>query len=124
MACTQDALDIRVDKPAIGLVVVKVAGEIDILGAPALQQRVDERLPEACAFVLDLSGATFFGAAGLSVLVHTSVLAERLHVNWALVCPSSVSRLLRITELDRDLLVCSEFSEAIVAATAVAPALS
>lgn len=124
MVRMRDGLDIRVDEPATGLVVVRVAGEIDILGAPLLRQCVDDRLPGACAFVLDLSGVTFFGAAGISVLVEASAAAERLRVNWALACPPAVLRPLQVTDLARRLPVCSEFPEAVRVATAASPVLS
>ncbi|EHR62415.1 STAS domain-containing protein [Saccharomonospora cyanea] len=124
MACTKDDVDVQVDRPVVGLVVIRVVGEVDILGAPKLRERVEAVLPGVRALVLDLSRTTFFGAAGLSVLVHTSALAERLRVRWALVCPAVILRLLRITDLDRELPVCADFAEAVLTATAPSPALS
>ncbi|MEY7971129.1 STAS domain-containing protein [Saccharomonospora xinjiangensis] len=122
MACTKDDLDLRVERPVAGLVVIRVAGEIDILGAPTLRRCIESCVFGASALVLDLSGTTFFGAAGLSVLVRTSALVERRHVRWALVCPTAVLRPLRVTDLDRELPVCTDFAEAV--AVAASPALS
>lgn len=52
-------------------VVVRVAGEVDLLTAPHLEDVVDEVLREAPEVaVIDLSEVAFLGAAGLSVLVH------------------------------------------------------
>ncbi|EHY88349.1 STAS domain-containing protein [Saccharomonospora azurea] len=123
MACRKDLVDVRIDRPAIGLVVVRVTGEVDILGAPTVRQCIDTSLPSARAFVLDLSDTTFFGAAGLSVLVHVSALAERLSVRWALVGSTAVLRPLRVTNLERELPVCRDFSAAVLAA-ATSPAMS
>ncbi|EIE99947.1 STAS domain-containing protein [Saccharomonospora glauca] len=124
MVCTKDDVEVRVDRPVVGLVVVRVIGEVDLLGAPILRRRVEAALPGARALVVDLSDTTFFGAAGLSVLVHTSALAERFRVRWALVCPSVILRLVRITNLDRELPVCRDFGEAVLAATAPSAAFS
>jgi anti-sigma B factor antagonist len=53
-----------------GAVVVRVAGEIDMLTAPALDDAVRRSLREQPAkLVIDLSAAQFFSSAGISVLV-------------------------------------------------------
>jgi anti-sigma B factor antagonist len=51
-------------------VVVRVAGEVDLLTAPHLEDVVTEALREAPEVaVIDLSEVAFLGAAGLSVLI-------------------------------------------------------
>jgi anti-anti-sigma factor len=53
-----------------GAIVVQVAGEIDMLTAPALDDAVRRSLREQPAkLIIDLSTAQFFSSAGISVLV-------------------------------------------------------
>jgi anti-sigma B factor antagonist len=53
-----------------GAVVIRVAGEIDMLTAPALDDAVRQSLREQPAkLIIDLSAAKFFSSAGISVLV-------------------------------------------------------
>jgi anti-sigma B factor antagonist len=50
--------------------VIRVAGEIDMTTAPMVVSFVRRRLPGAArTLVLDLDGVTFFGSAGLNVLL-------------------------------------------------------
>jgi anti-sigma B factor antagonist len=122
MACTKDLVDVRVDRPAVGLVVVKVSGEVDILAAPTLRRCLDETVPAADSLVLDLGDTTFFGAAGLSVLVHAASLADRFGTRWAFAASAAVLRPLRVTNLDRELPVCLDFASAL-RLVATSPAL-
>jgi anti-anti-sigma factor len=51
-------------------IVLKVAGEIDMMTAPVLEEAVRGALAERPAnLVIDLTGARFFSSAGLAVLV-------------------------------------------------------
>ncbi|WP_019815294.1 STAS domain-containing protein [Saccharomonospora saliphila] len=117
---TSRDVDVRVEPPVEGVVIVRVAGEVDLAAAPALRHCVDERDPGLRVLVLDLSGVRFFGAAGLSALVHIRGVAERLALRWAVVAPDVVSRPLRITGLDVGLPVCSTLVEALARVTHVA----
>ncbi|PRX46528.1 anti-anti-sigma factor [Prauserella shujinwangii] len=108
-------MEIEVEHRPAGLVVTHVAGEVDIVAAPALRDCVDEQLEQVSSLVLDLGATSFFGAAGISVLVHTSAAAERHAVSWALNCPHPVLRPLHITGLDRTLPVYEDLDEAIAA---------
>lgn len=50
--------------------VVELVGEVDMLTAPLLAERLDEHLSEGVGqIVLDLSGLTFLSAGGLNVVV-------------------------------------------------------
>ncbi len=90
-------------------VVVRAGGELDILTAPRLSQQLDRAeaivVPPA-PVVLDLTGLTFLGSAGLSVLLehHERCLAlgSRLRI-----VPGgrAVTRPLSMTGLDRVLTV-------------------
>ena len=80
--------------------VAHVLGEIDTLTAPLLRTELDARLPEAPLVVLDLTGVTFLGSAGLAVLVAAKDGVERRGQTLRLVCGSRiVTRALEATGL-------------------------
>jgi anti-anti-sigma factor len=60
-----------------GVTVVAVSGEVDMLTAPQLRADVLPHLDESSTLVLDLSGVSFLGSAGLAVLVEASQHAKR-----------------------------------------------
>jgi anti-anti-sigma factor len=62
---------------AEGVVVVAVSGEVDMLTAPQLRAEGLRHLDAGSTLVLDLSGVTFLGSAGLAVLVEASQHAKR-----------------------------------------------
>jgi anti-sigma B factor antagonist len=68
----EQAIGLAVSKPAQDVTVVSVSGEIDMLSAPALRTYVATNLVDDGTFVLDLSGVTFLGSAGLAVLVEAA----------------------------------------------------
>ncbi|PXY24912.1 anti-anti-sigma factor [Prauserella sp. PE36] len=108
-------IDIRVEPGRAGLVVTHVAGEVDIIAVPALRDCVDEQLGVARSLVLDLTETSFFGAAGLSLLVRLSTAAGRRALPWALTGRQPVLRPLSVTGLDRSLPVYPDLGEAIAA---------
>jgi anti-anti-sigma factor len=93
-------IDVVVDRPADGVVVATVAGEVDMLTAPALRAAVLAELEDCTVLVIDLSGVSFLGSAGLAVLVEASHEAQRRQVELRLVAAGrSVQRPLEITGL-------------------------
>ena len=60
------------DRSAV--VVVSVAGEVDILTAPQMRAAVDDAVArlDGRTLVVDLSGVTFFGSPGLQILAVTA----------------------------------------------------
>jgi anti-sigma B factor antagonist len=93
-------IDVVVDRPADGVVVATVAGEVDMLTAPALRAAVLAELDDCTVLVIDLSGVSFLGSAGLAVLVEASHEAQRRQVELRLVAAGrSVQRPLEITGL-------------------------
>lgn len=92
---------VRFDAAADGSsLVAHVRGEIDTLTAPLLRTELDTRVPEAPLVVLDLSGVTFLGSAGLAVLVAAKDQVERSGHTLKLVCGSRiVTRALEATGL-------------------------
>lgn len=86
-------------------IVLKVAGEIDMMTAPAMEDAVRRSLAERPAnLVIDLTGARFFSSAGIAVLV----LAHRNSADVALRVVASgrvVIRPLELTGLTDDLAI-------------------
>jgi anti-sigma B factor antagonist len=88
-----------------GRAVVSVAGELDILTAPALRAAFTDAISRAQTGVIaDLSLVSFIDASGLGVLAGASGRASHLPAGLRLSgVPEHVDRLLRITGLDSSL---------------------
>jgi anti-sigma B factor antagonist len=70
-------LMITIDQPGDGVVVLHVAGEVDLLTANTLGERIREHLvPANRVLVLDLTEVSFLGSAGLAEIVSTSQAGE------------------------------------------------
>jgi anti-sigma B factor antagonist len=68
----EQAIGLAVSHPTQDVTVVSVSGEIDMVSAPALRTCVTTNLVDEGTFVLDLSGVSFLGSAGLAVLVEAA----------------------------------------------------
>lgn len=70
-------LQLAVTAPAVGVVVVRVTGEVDRLTAGEFADVLTRQLTEhPDHVVVDLEGVRFLGSAGLSVLIRAGVSAE------------------------------------------------
>nr|WP_052478750.1 STAS domain-containing protein [Kibdelosporangium sp. MJ126-NF4]CEL20485.1 Anti-sigma F factor antagonist (spoIIAA-2); Anti-sigma B factor antagonist RsbV [Kibdelosporangium sp. MJ126-NF4]CTQ97709.1 Anti-sigma F factor antagonist (spoIIAA-2); Anti-sigma B factor antagonist RsbV [Kibdelosporangium sp. MJ126-NF4] len=78
---------LRVDRRVAGLaVVLHVTGEIDMSTAPVLAEACDQAIESANSrLVVDLSDVTFFGSAGLAVLLDVRQRGEQAGVQVRLV---------------------------------------
>ncbi|MCE7003500.1 STAS domain-containing protein [Kibdelosporangium philippinense] len=78
---------LRVDRRVAGpAVVLHVAGEIDMSTAPMLAEECDQAIESAPGrLVVDLSDVTFFGSAGLAVLLDAHQRGEQEGVQVRLV---------------------------------------
>ncbi|QFZ22250.1 STAS domain-containing protein [Saccharothrix syringae] len=70
-------IGLTVRKVGEGVTVVAASGEIDMLTAPQLRAEVLRHLDGGDTLVLDLSGVSFLGSAGLAVLVEASQHGKR-----------------------------------------------
>jgi anti-sigma B factor antagonist len=94
-------IEVAIDRPAAGLVVASVSGELDMLTAPRLRSVVTAELADCTVLVIDLTGVSFLGSAGRAVLVEASHAAERRQVALRVVATGrTVRRPLEITGLD------------------------
>ena len=94
-------ISIAAHEPAGGVVVLHVAGEVDLLTANLLGERIRERLvPINRVLVLDLSEVSFLGSAGLAEIVSASRSGTETGVRVLLVATNrAVLRPLEVTGL-------------------------
>ena len=74
-------------------VILSVTGEVDIATTDQLSEALDAALrPRTEGLVCDLSGVSFLGAAGLTVLLVARRRAIACHAWFDLVCPQPLAR--------------------------------
>ncbi|WP_054814485.1 STAS domain-containing protein [Nocardia arizonensis] len=92
--------------------VLMVTGEVDVASAPRLQAAVEEALREQPpVLVVDLSGVSFFGSAGLSVLLVATETAPAGGLR--VVASDQVRRPIEVTGLDKLLAVFDTVDRAV-----------
>lgn len=114
-----DLLTVDVDTRG-SAVVVLVRGELDLATVPVLRERLDT-IDEASAtpspLVVDLSGVTFIGSAGLALLVDLHNKCKERDIPLAIVATGSVvPRAIQVTALDQVFAVHTTVDEAIAGA--------
>jgi anti-sigma B factor antagonist len=63
-------MELSVTEPAPGVCIIEIAGELDALTSPLLEQCLREQLASAPGhLVIDLTEVTFLGSSGLATLV-------------------------------------------------------
>jgi anti-sigma B factor antagonist len=80
-----DQVELEVSRPAVDVTVLSVRGEVDMVSAPALRAGVTNNLADNGTFVLDMSGVTFLGSAGLAVLVEGMQQSRRRGIVFRIV---------------------------------------
>jgi anti-sigma B factor antagonist len=95
-----DPVQLRTARPAPGVVVLSVVGEIDIVTAPDLEDAIAHEVAATPAhLVIDLSGVTFFGSLGLATLIRTvDALEEHRAVRLTLVVGRHARRTMELTK--------------------------
>jgi anti-anti-sigma factor len=95
-------------------VVLAVCGEVDSSTSPLLRDRLLEQLrPTSRQLVVDLTEVSFFGAAGITVLVAARDAADTAGIGMCLVARTRVVlRPLTITGLDSVFDVCPDIAHA------------
>lgn len=110
------SLRLAVERPAVGVVVVVMDGEIDLASIPRLTELVRQRLTAAAlrAVVLDLSEVSFVSSCGLELLLHTQRRAEQRGIALYVIAASRpVMRLLELTELSGRFVVRDNVAEVV-----------
>jgi anti-anti-sigma factor len=111
------------DEPAAATpAVIAVVGEVDLYTAPLLATALRDALHHCPVVNCDLTGVTFFSAAGISELVraaqHASQAGHRLHVRDH---TGTAARLLRMVGLDDLLHATAQPSRSVAGRTGTAP---
>lgn len=113
-------LSIAVESIGGRVVVLRLAGELDMVTAPGFAEQVQTHVTDrdedgrAISLVLDLSGITFLGSAGLAVLAEARNLALARAVDVRVVAQSrTVLRPMEVTGLDKVLTVVPDVATAI-----------
>ncbi|MDX8037198.1 STAS domain-containing protein [Lentzea sp. BCCO 10_0856] len=73
----EQTIELSVRQPAAGVSVLAVSGEVDMVSAPTLRDALVNGLADGGTFVVDMTGVTFLGSAGLAVLVEAARLAPQ-----------------------------------------------
>jgi anti-sigma B factor antagonist len=110
-------LTVTVAAPGNGVAVLHATGEIDLLTATALGERIREQLvPDNRVLVLDLSQVAFLGSAGLAEIVSASQAGSDNNIELVLVATGrAVLRPLEATGLLTMLTVYESVDEAVAA---------
>ena len=98
-----------------GRTIVRLRGALDVAAAPALRERLIGMLhPGTSLLVLDLSRVPSCDPVGLAVLIGTQRRARLHGIVMRLAAPSlPVTKLLRLTGLDRSLTICPDLRGAL-----------
>ena len=98
------------------VVVARVTGELDIAGASALGERIDEAVPtSARTLVVDFSGLDFIDSSGIAMLfgLARKLGSHRQELRVVARSGKPVSRVLEIVEFDRAAPVHETLDEAL-----------
>lgn len=98
-----------------GIVVTLAAGEVDMSSVDIIRAEVSRQLDRhPASLVLDLSALTFFGSAGLDMLIEQQRHAQELGATFVVVADGDVVlKPLEITGLAEVLAVCPSVPEAV-----------
>lgn len=113
---SSDLLTVDVDARG-SAVVVSVRGELDLATVPVLREHLEgvhDLSSVPSPLVVDLSGLSFIGSAGLALLVDLNNQCEERGVLLALVATGSVvPRAIQVTALDQVFSVHTSIDEAL-----------
>lgn len=86
---TDEAITLRLSRPAAGQVVIEVGGEVDMLTSPQLRLAILDQLADGSGVelvVLALDDVVFLGTSGLAVLIEVRDAAHRAGIELRLAC--------------------------------------
>ena len=95
-------LELTVERPAIGVCVVTVGGELDMLTEPALRAYLQQQLAtNPSHLVLDLQGVSFLDSKGLHCLLQAreAIQATNTQLHLAGLVTRAVVRPLQVSQL-------------------------
>lgn len=98
-----------------GATVISAEGEVDHVTVARLRRSVDRVAPGSGPLVLDLSGVTFFGSAGVACLLDVRRRARSSRIDLRLTCSPVVARMLDLTGVAGEVVVFDSVSAALSA---------
>ena len=100
-------LELWIDNQAEAIV-VRVAGELDLLTAPKLSARLDGVIrASSTSVVLDLRNVEFMDSAGLQILLNIRRRLERKSRTLSVICGGAVKQVIEFARLTQTLRVTS-----------------
>jgi anti-sigma B factor antagonist len=118
MVALPRSLKVDVVQEADGVVVVTVAGEVDLATSPQLREELLRQLNgrRPTVLVVDLQGVSFLDSTGLSALVAAHRRAHSLGVDLRLTSPTAgPSKAFQVTGLDKAFAMYPTLAEALAA---------
>ncbi|HEX7309026.1 STAS domain-containing protein [Lentzea sp.] len=110
----EQTIELSVRQPAPGVTVLAVSGEVDMVSAPTLRDALVNGLGDGGTFIIDMTGVTFLGSAGLAVLVEAARLAQKAGTALKVVATArAVTRPLEATGLGEVLSVSDSVDSAL-----------
>lgn len=96
-----------------GATVISAEGEVDHATVVRLRRSVYRVAPGSGPLVLDLSGVTFFGSAGVACLVDVRGRTRSSRIDLRLTCSPVVARVLDLTGIRDQVVIFDSVSDAL-----------
>lgn len=116
---TTDQLEIRALRHDESVVVVEVAGEIDLATAPLLEEAIERATGIAARVVVNLSGVNYLDSSALNTLTRAQARVAVRQVAIIVVKPADPlnSMLIDVSQLREPLVIVESLDQALAAAT-------
>ena len=98
---------------AAARVLVSVTGDVDATNSHGLGRFVQRHTRVSKQLILDLTGVDFFGSQSFTALYYASVQCARRDVDWLIVAPPAVERIVRVCDPDAALPVVPAITDAL-----------
>ena len=98
-----------------GVAVLQVSGELDLASVGKLEAKIEQALAQGSApLLIDFTACGFIDSSVLAVLVGVSgKLGSSVPPRFAVIAQDQPLGVLRLTQLDREMPVCSSLAEAL-----------
>jgi len=97
------ALNLKVEEPGKGVVLVSAAGEVDLNTSPQLRQAMAPHLKKKMrGLVVDLSQVSYMDSSGIATLIEAMQGCQKFGMSLRLSAPSTaVSEVFKMAHLDK-----------------------
>jgi anti-sigma B factor antagonist len=102
MTLAENPFAVSIDARTPSTAVVRLSGELDLMGAPELRARLSELLAARLDVIVDLTDLSFIDSTGISVLVGAHKQSAAVGDSFVLRAPSGqIARVLHMTGVDQ-----------------------